>query len=77
MNKFKMGTFFLLVILSLGCSGKFWGGAASGVVGTGAGYEYRADREMDRINDALEAGSMDDDEYEIRRDQIKRMSITQ
>ncbi|RMH34393.1 MAG: hypothetical protein D6690_10655 [Nitrospirae bacterium] len=60
-----------------GCSGKFLGGTAVGVVGAGAGYEYKAKKEMDRIKEEFEAGRMSKEEYEIRKDQIERMSIIQ
>ncbi len=65
----------LLTLLSTGCSGAFWGGAASGVAGTGVGYEYNADKEMKRIEEEHSAGRMSDDEYNARKDQIKKMSI--
>ncbi|RMH35231.1 MAG: hypothetical protein D6690_09475 [Nitrospirae bacterium] len=59
------------------CSGKFVGGTAVGVLGAGAGYEYKAKKEMDRIQEELEAGRMSKEEYEIRKDQIERMSVIQ
>lgn len=62
-------------LTSLGCSGQFWGGAAGGAVGAGAGYEYNVHKEMKRIDEALAAGSMTQEEYNIRKDQIERMSI--
>lgn len=76
MKKLKM---FMLAIAGLtlaGCSGAFWGGAAGGAVGAGAGYEYNVHQEMKRIDDALKAGKMTQEEYNIRKDQIERMSIT-
>lgn len=72
-----VGALAVLLLAVLGCSGKFWGGTATGVLGTGAGYEYKADREMNRINEALEEGLMTEEEYEIRKDQIQRMSVVQ
>jgi len=49
------------------------GGAAAGV----GGYEYHAKKEMDRIEKDLEDGVIDQREYEIRKDQIKRDSLFQ
>lgn len=61
-----------------GCESK-WGSAGLGAAGGAAagvgGYEYVINREMNRIEDAYEAGQMDQEEYEIRKDQIERMSI--
>jgi hypothetical protein len=65
------------VLLTAGCSPSFWGGAAGGVVGTGAGYEYHANQEMKRLDAALKAGTMTQSEYDIRRDQLKRDSVLQ
>jgi len=66
--------FFLGILLS-GCSGSFWGGAGSGAVGAGAGYEINLERQMQRIEDDLESGKITREEYEIRRDQIRRDSL--
>jgi hypothetical protein len=82
-----MTRMFLSVVLGLsllltasGCSSS-WGsaglGAAGGAAATGGGYEYVANREMKRIDDDLKNGKIDQREYDIRRDQIKRMSILQ
>ena len=62
-------------LLCSGCSTAFWGGAASGVAGTGVGYEYHAKKEMDRIDTELKAGRMTQEEYNIRKDQIQRLSV--
>jgi hypothetical protein len=56
-----------------GC--KFLGGAATGVAGTGAGYEYNARMQMERLEDDYKAGKIDKEEYEIRKDQIERGSV--
>lgn len=79
-----MKTMFLVVMLALlmffteGCESK-WGtallGAGGGAVATGGGYEYVAKRETDRIEEDLAAGRIDQREYEIRKDQIQRMSV--
>ncbi len=69
----------LLLVLALmgvcGCSAKFWGGVGGGAVGAGAAYEINAARAMDRIEDDLHDGKIDQREYDIRKDQIERMSL--
>jgi len=57
------------------CSGAFWGGAGSGTVATGAGYEVNAKMKMDQLKKDLDAGKINKAEYDIRVDQIKKMSI--
>lgn len=57
-----------------GCS-SFWGGGAAGAVGTGAGYEYNAKRQLNKLDDDLKAGRIDKKEYEIRKNQIERGSL--
>lgn len=57
------------------CSGAFWGGAGGGTAATGAGYEYNAKRQMDQLKKDLDAGRINQAEYDIRRDQIKQMSL--
>jgi hypothetical protein len=74
MKKFAL----ILILASLGqwgCSGAFWGGTALGVLGTGAGYEIQAKRQMDRLEDDYRSGRIDRREYEIRKSQIERGSI--
>jgi hypothetical protein len=66
----------LLILMGLsGCSGAFWGGTGTGVAGAGAGYELRARQQMDRIKEDLDAGRIDQREYDIRKDQIQQMSL--
>lgn len=67
-----------LLVMALGvsaCSGAFWGGAGGGTLATGGGYELNANRQMDRITKDLAAGRINQSEHDIRKDQIKRMSI--
>jgi len=71
---------FVFVLLSMiiglsACSGAFWTGAGGGTIATGAGYEVNAKVQMDRIKKDLDAGKINQAEYDIRKDQIKRMSI--
>jgi osmotically-inducible protein OsmY len=58
-----------------GCSPAFWGGTAAGALGTGAGYEVQANRQMDRLEDDRRSGRIDRREYENRKQQIERGSI--
>ena len=71
--------FYLMVIIVCfafaGCSGAFWGGAASGTAAAGAGYELRARQQMEKIEDQYKRGEIDKREYEIRKDQIQQGSI--
>jgi hypothetical protein len=57
-----------------GC-GSFVGGAATGAGATGAGYEVKARKEMDKLDEDLKEGRITQEEYDIRRDQIKRGSV--
>ena len=71
-----LGLLFLLTgVFFSGCSGAFWGGTGTGVAATGAGYELRAREEMNRVESDHKNGKIDQKEYEIRKDQIKRGSI--
>ena len=64
----------VLAMWLCGC-GSFWGGMAGGAVGTGAGYEMSARNQMKELNADLKAGRIDQEEYDIRKDQIERGSI--
>jgi hypothetical protein len=76
MTKFMLALPVVAVaLLASGCSSEFLGGGAAGVVGTGAGYEARAHQQMQKIDEDLKAGRIDQREYEIRKDQISRFSI--
>ena len=68
--------FVLLILASLsqwGC--QFLGGAATGVLATGAGYEINAKRQMDRLEDDYRRERISRREYEIRKSQIESGSI--
>jgi uncharacterized lipoprotein NlpE involved in copper resistance len=73
----------LMLVLSLalvGCESRLGSaglGAAGGAAAGAGGYEYRSHQEMNRIEEARQQGRMSQEEYEIRRDQIQRMSIIQ
>jgi len=69
---------FVFIFLALGqwgCSGAFWGGAATGALATGAGYEIQAKRQMDKLDDDLKNERISRREYETRKQQIERGSL--
>ena len=72
-----MKAFATLVLLgSLGLGGcQFIGGAATGALASGAGYEINAKRQMDRLEDDYRRERISRREYEARRNQIERGSI--
>jgi hypothetical protein len=72
-------TLYILIMLAglaqWGCSPEFWGGTAVGALGSGAGYEYSAKRQMDRLEDERKAGRISSEEYQDRKRQIERGSL--
>lgn len=56
-----------------GC--QFLGGAATGAVAAGAGYEIQAKRQMDRLEDDFKSQRISREEYESRKRQIESGSI--
>ncbi len=78
MKKIMLGICGVAMILSLSaCSGAFWGGLGGGTVATGAGYEINAAAKMAQLNKDVAAGKMNQTEYDIRKDQIKKMAVFQ
>ncbi len=71
--------FMLLVSLALaGCesrAGSAGLGALGGAAAGAGGYEWKLNQEMDRIEKDRAAGTMSQEEYNIRKDQIQRLSI--
>lgn len=65
--------FFSAIVLS-GC-GSFWKGAAVGAVGVGAVDALSAKSQLDRLDEDYKAGKITKEEYDIRRDQIKKGSL--
>jgi hypothetical protein len=69
----------IMIALALGCAlcgcSKFAGGLAGGAAGAGAGYEYNAHRQIEKLDEDLKAGRIDQKEYDIRKDQIDRGSL--
>jgi membrane-bound lytic murein transglycosylase B len=72
-----MKTLMILVLLAaVGQSGcAFLGGAATGALATGAGYEYNAKRQMDKLDEDLRAGRISREEYNDRKKQIEKGSV--
>ena len=72
-----MKAFATLVLLGSLCLGgcQFIGGAATGALASGAGYEINAKRQMDRLEDDYRRERISRREYEARRNQIERGSI--
>ena len=67
-----------LSLMLVGCESS-WGsaglGAAGGAVAAGGSYEYVFNREMKKVEQDYQGGRIDQREYEIRKDQIQRMSL--
>jgi hypothetical protein len=72
MKTFLIVGLFGVLALS-GC--QFLGGAATGALATGAGYEIQAKRQMDRLEDDFKSGRISREEYESRKRQIESGSI--
>ena len=69
---------FALSFMCGGCeskSGTAVLGAAGGAVAAGGSYEYVSNREMKKIEQDLKDNKIDQREYDIRKDQIQRMSL--
>jgi hypothetical protein len=56
-----------------GC--EFIGGAAVGALGAGAGYEYNAKRQMDKLEEDFKAERISRREYEEKKRQIEAGSL--
>jgi len=70
----KYIVFLMLVSLNQwGC--EFVGGAATGALVTGAGYEIQAKRQMDKLEDDYKHEKISRREYEDRKKQIEAGSI--
>ena len=80
MKKVLVLVLFAALTLTAGCSSNL-GSAGLGAVGGAAvgagGYEYHLKRQKDRVEQEYKDGKIDQAEYEIRMDQIKRDSFLQ
>ena len=72
MKKFAL-LVMLVALTGAGC--QFVGGAATGALATGAGYEIQAKRQMDRLEDDFKSRRISREEYESRKRQIESGSI--
>ena len=63
----------LMAFSQAGC--QFLGGAATGALATGAGYEINSKRQMDRLEDDFKSRRISREEYESRKRQIESGSI--
>ncbi|HUD00226.1 MAG TPA: hypothetical protein VMR88_17170 [Candidatus Polarisedimenticolaceae bacterium] len=63
----------LLTLTQSSCA--FVGGAATGAVAAGAGYEIQAKRQMDRLEEDFNKRRISREEYEDRKKQIEKGSI--
>jgi hypothetical protein len=63
----------LLAMTQSSCA--FIGGAATGAVAAGAGYEIQAKRQMDRLEEDFKKRRISREEYEDRKAQIEKGSI--
>ncbi|MFQ5846193.1 MAG: hypothetical protein ACE5IQ_00810 [Candidatus Methylomirabilales bacterium] len=80
MKRLSLAIICLALLTMAGCESKTGTAVLSGAVGAGAGaggYELHLRRQMNRVEDDFKAGRIDQKEYEIRRDQIKRDSLLQ
>ena len=65
----------LLALMVTQSSCAFLGGAATGAVAAGAGYEIQAKRQMDRLDEDFKNRRISREEYEDRKRQIEKGSI--
>jgi hypothetical protein len=73
MKKLMLGLVMLAALGQAGC--EFIGGAAVGAGATGAGYEYNAYRQMQKLEEDYKAERISRREYEERKKQIEAGSI--
>ncbi len=75
MRKFQVLLALFLGTTLMGCSGAFWGGAGAGALGAGAGYELRANQQINVLDEDLKNGKITQSEYDIRKNQIQKGSL--
>lgn len=74
-NKLSVAIVVGLLAFTLTGCGAFWRGAGVGLGAGLVGYEANSKIQMDRLDADLKAGKVTQQEYEIRKDQIKKGSI--
>jgi hypothetical protein len=63
--------FVVCALLFSGCSGQFWGGAATGAVGAASAYELTGQKQLQDLKKERDEGKISQEEYDIRRKQIE------
>lgn len=74
-EKILLALLLAMAIGTTGCSKEFWGGAAAGAVGTGAGYELSKKRQMDKLEEDRAAGRITQEQYQQRKAEIEKGSL--
>ena len=75
-----VSSLLLFLVAGSGCSSKGGNiglGAGVGVLAGAGGYEFHLKRQKDKVEEELKNGTIDQKEYAIRIDQIKRDSLVQ
>jgi hypothetical protein len=79
MKRIMMLIAVLFMVFSLYACSSRAGSAGLGAVGGAAagagGYEYHLNNQMNKVEEDYRAGRIDQREYEIRKDQIRRDSL--
>ena len=73
MKKLMLVLALMIGLAQSGCA--FLGGAAAGSLATGAGYEYNAHSQMNKLEDDYKHERISRKEYESRKAQIEKGSI--
>ena len=73
MRKLMLILALMIGLAQSGCA--FLGGAAAGSLATGAGYEYNAYNQMNKLEDDYKHERISRKEYESRKAQIEKGSI--
>lgn len=75
MTKTAAAALVASMLLMTGCEALL--GGAVGAGGAAGGYELHLDRQKSKVQEDYEEGRIDQEEYEIRMDQIQRDSFVQ
>jgi hypothetical protein len=80
MSKALSAAMLAVLIAVSGCESSGGSAVLGGVAGAAAGaggYEFHLNRQKNRVEDDKKAGKIDQREYDIRMDQIRRDSLLQ
>ncbi|MGE5307814.1 MAG: hypothetical protein ACM3OC_01860 [Deltaproteobacteria bacterium] len=72
MRSQNMILMFAAAVMTAGCSGQFWGGAATGALGAGAAYEATGQQQLRELNKEKDEGKITQQEYDLRKKQIEQ-----